>query len=131
MSQKALDRITDKVMAHDPTPPPNPPKVIAGAADRPLQIGEVELPCYVLEDETRVFSQRGMLKGVGFGRASGGGAENSGFAVQKWLKDYISNDLEMALKSPVLFRHPNNRTAHGYPAVALVDLCEAIIVGVG
>lgn len=34
-------------------------ETIAGAADRPLKIGEIEIPCYVLEDETRVVSQRG------------------------------------------------------------------------
>ena len=30
-----------------------PLKVIAGAPDRPLMIGDIELPCYVLEDATR------------------------------------------------------------------------------
>ena len=37
-----------------------PLKVIAGAPDRPLIIGDIEIPCYVLEDETRVLSQRGV-----------------------------------------------------------------------
>ena len=31
-------------------------KVIAGAPDRPLIIGDIEIPCYVLEGETRVLS---------------------------------------------------------------------------
>ena len=34
-----------------------PLKAIAGAAERPLKIGNIEIPCYVLEDETRVLSQ--------------------------------------------------------------------------
>ena len=33
-----------------------PLKVIAGAPDRPLMIGNIEMPCYVLEDEMRVLS---------------------------------------------------------------------------
>lgn len=37
-----------------------PLKVIAGAPDRPLITGDIEIPCYVLEDETRVLSQRGV-----------------------------------------------------------------------
>ena len=35
-------------------------EVIAGAPDRPLVIGRIEIPCYVLEDETRVLSRAGV-----------------------------------------------------------------------
>ena len=133
MSQKDLDRIADKVLAHDPNRPSGMLKVIAGTADRPLQIGKVELPCYVLEDETRVFSQRGMLKGVGLTRggsrrpSESNGAQIPRFAAQKWIKSHISNELEMALKTPILFRLPTAIVAYGYPATVLVDLCEAIL----
>lgn len=34
-----------------------PLKVIAGAPDKPPTIGDSEIPCYVLEDETRVLGQ--------------------------------------------------------------------------
>jgi hypothetical protein len=33
-------------------------EAIAGAAGRPLKIGDIEIPCYVLEDKTRVLSLR-------------------------------------------------------------------------
>ena len=133
MSQKDLNRITDRVLAHDPTRPTQLPRVIAGESDRPLQIGKVELPCYVIEGETRVFSQRGMLKGVGLTRggnrkpADSNGAQIPRFANQNWIKDYISNELAMALKKPILFRLPNEIVAYGYSATVLVDLCEAIL----
>ena len=39
--------------------------VIAGAPDKPMVINGVEIPCYVLEDEARVLSQRGLLSGLG------------------------------------------------------------------
>ena len=42
-----------------------PLEVIAGQSDRPLIIGEIEIPCYVLEDETRVITQTGFLEGTG------------------------------------------------------------------
>ena len=32
---------------------------------RPLVIGDVEIPCYVLEDETRVLTQAGFLAAIG------------------------------------------------------------------
>ena len=39
-------------------------KVIAGTVDHPLIIGDIEIPCYVLEDETRVLSQGGFLVAI-------------------------------------------------------------------
>lgn len=32
----------------------------------PLHFGDVEVPCYVLEDGTRVFSGRGIQKAIGY-----------------------------------------------------------------
>ena len=49
------------------------------------------------------------------------------FASQNWLKPFIPNELEMALKSPVLFRIGSGQTAFGYPATCLVDICDAIM----
>ena len=47
-------------------------KAIPGCAielftDHPLHIGDVDIPCYVLEDGTRVLSQRGLIAGLGMG----------------------------------------------------------------
>lgn len=109
-----------------------PLKVIAGAADKPLIIGGIEIPCYVLEDETRVLSQRGVFSSVnatrgGPRRQAGIGAEMPRFASQNWLKPYISSDLELALKSPIQFQPPMGPSAYGYPAMLLVGLCDAIM----
>ena len=62
MSQKKLDRMTDKVFAYNPNAKSNNVLgVIAGAPDKPLVIGEIEIPCYVLENEERVLTQSGMF----------------------------------------------------------------------
>ena len=53
-------------------------EVIAGTPDKPLVIGDVEIPCYVLEDETRVLSQGGFLQSIGRSRtpkAGNGGVD--------------------------------------------------------
>lgn len=115
----------------------NPPasKTIAGAPDSPLRIGGAVIDCYVLEDETRVLSQRGMFKGLGVARGgprnenepSSTGAELPRFATQNWLSPFISKELEAALKSPILFQPPTGHTGYGYPAECLVDVCDAII----
>ena len=36
-----------------------------GSDKTPLHLGELEIPCYVLEDGTRVFSGRGIQKALG------------------------------------------------------------------
>ena len=46
-------------------------KVIAGGPGRPLVIAGVEIPCFVLEDETRVLVQRGLATGIGMSNPSG------------------------------------------------------------
>lgn len=102
--------------------------------DHPLKIGGVEIDCYVLEDKTRVVSQRSMLRALSLTRGgarheaeqSRVGAELPRFAALMWLKPFISNELEAALSNPILFRGPTG-TAYGYPATILADICDAIL----
>ena len=107
-----------------------PLKVIAGAPDRPLVIGDISIPCYVLEDETRVLTQRGIVSGIGMARGGsshGGGDRLAHFVGQKTLAPFIHNDLRSVTKNPIKFRTPNGNMAHGYPATLLVDLCRMVL----
>ncbi len=124
-----LDAITDKVLAYNPDAPKGPLEVIAGAADRPLVIGDVEIPCYVLSDETRVLAQRGMVAGLGMSRGGNprkGGDRLARFANQNTLKSFISNDLRAGITSPIKF-FVSGVIAYGYPATLLVDLCNVVL----
>ncbi|MCY3791019.1 MAG: P63C domain-containing protein [Gemmatimonadetes bacterium] len=131
MSQKELDRITDKVMAYDPNRKDKPLKVIAGAPDRPLVIGDIEIPCYVLEDETRVLSQRGLQSGIGMstGGASAGAHRIAKFVGSLESKGIAIKDLTARSSSPIEFQPPGGgRTAYAYPAALLVDICKAVLL---
>ena len=121
-----LDRITDKVLAYNPDAPAGeaPLKVIAGAPDRPLLIGDIEIPCYVLGDETRVLVQRGLAAGIGMSKPSG--AQIGRFALSKTINPFISKDLIEVLNNPIKFWTPNG-IGHGYPATILVELCRVIL----
>lgn len=128
MSRKELDRITDKVLAYDPERKAGPLTVIAGAPDRPLVIGEIEIPCYVLEDETRVLAQRGMAIGLGM-PPSAGGSKFRVFMAGKAINPFISNELMLGLDKPVLFKNPGGGgVAYGYPATLLVDVCNTVLL---
>lgn len=106
-----------------------PLKVIAGAPDRPLVIGDIEIPCYVLEDETRVLTQRGVFAAFGTRRGGAhneGGAELPRFLASKTLESRITGTLKVALTSPILFSGPG-RVAYGYSATLLPDICDVIL----
>src|SRR5205807_10301384 len=67
------------------------PRVICGAPDRPLKIGNIEIPCYVLEGEKRVLVQRAIVSAMGMARggsSKGGGDRLAHFVNQQLLKDF-------------------------------------------
>ena len=105
--------------------------VIAGAPDKPMVINGVEIPCYVLEDEARVLSQRGLLSGLGIsGRGIitlEGGTQVPRFAASQALAPHITGETMMALSNPILFTLDGASTAYGYPASLLPDLCDAYL----
>lgn len=106
-----------------------PLKVIAGAPDRPLIINEIEIPCYVLEDETRVLSQRGLQSSIGL---STGGSKSGAPRIVDFLESLDvstlkNNDLIARAKAPMEFKPPIGRTAYGYSATMLVEICDIIL----
>ena len=110
-----------------------PLKVIAGAPDRPLVIGDIKIDCYVLEGETRVLSQRGFLSSLG--RSEGGAHNRSDGAPQlaillrnSTLAPHVTRETLARANSPIEFTPPHGgRTAYGYPATLLTDICDVIL----
>lgn len=108
------------------------PKVTHGGNDRPLKIGGSEIPCYVLEDGTRVISQRGTLAGLtlsqGSSSSGSGGDRLMRFVAGKAISPFVSNDLMAVIEKPIHFRHSGGGgTAFGYPATILPDICDAVL----
>jgi len=106
------------------------PKAVCGSQDRPLTIGGISIPCYVLEDETRVLTVAGMGEGLGLAR---GGSMIAGmnrlelFVSRKLIKPYVSSDLTERIHNPIVFLTPNGGKAYGYNAEILVELCEVVL----
>ena len=109
-----------------------PLKVIAGAPDRPLVIGDIEIPCYVLEDETRVLRKGGFLKAIGRSRYAHSAKINQPTQVPFFvgpanLELFINNDLINAAK-PIRFQSTGGgRLAFGYRAELLPKVCEVYL----
>ncbi|MCA3643075.1 MAG: P63C domain-containing protein [Methylobacterium sp.] len=107
------------------------PKATHGSSDHPLKIGDIEIPCYVLDDGTRVLSQSGTLGGLGLskGSAGSGGSDRlASFATGKGISPFISRELLAVIENPIRFRHEvAGGTAFGYPATILPEICEAVL----
>lgn len=106
------------------------PKATHGSSDKPLRIGDTEIPCYVLEDGTRVLSQRGLITGIGMssGSTRSGDARHVAFFDQEAIKPFVVNDLTVMLKQPIRFVPPHGgKPAFGYPATILADICESVL----
>ncbi len=103
-------------------------KATHGSPDRPLRIGSIAIPCFVLENGQRVISQNGMLSAIDIIK---GGRNRSGvllgqFFAAKTLSPFISNILSEVINSPIRFRSPTG-LAYGYEATVLTDICQAIL----
>jgi hypothetical protein len=102
-------------------------KATHGDPTRPLRIGDLEIPCYVLEDGTRVLSGRGMQSAMGLGQRHG--ALLKSFLDKTNLKPYINNEVARALSDPIRFVRPGRggKLATGYEATILADICDALL----
>lgn len=102
-----------------------------GAADHPLKFGDIEIPCYVLEDDTRVLSQRGLQGGIGM--SHGGGSRTGEQRMAVFIDNLASKgidvkDLAARIRNPIRFRVPGgNSITYGYEATILADICDAVL----
>ena len=104
-------------------------KAIYGSPDHPLIINEIEISCYVLEDGTRVLSQRGLQKGIGMSGSGGSsGAHRTARLVAGLNPDHEDfKALVVRIRNPILFRTPSGGLAYGFEATILADICEAVL----
>jgi len=99
-----------------------------------LPLGNMPIPCYVLENGTRVISGRGMQGVLKLGYPSDEaktseertGAQLSRFLETKWFKDLNSSNEELVHFAPIIC-YKGNQKIHGYEATALVDFCNIIL----
>jgi len=101
-----------------------------GSPDRPLVVGEFEIPCYVLADRRRVLVQGGIMRTLNLspgGSNSRGGDRLAKFTAQKTLEPFVSGELLMRTAHPIKFRTPMGTVAYGYEATVLADLVKVVI----
>ena len=102
-------------------------KALWGSPDRPLRIGDLEIPAYVLENGTRVLCGGGMQTALQLGQSHGSKLRKLLSSTN--IKPHISNELAMALDTPLRFTRPGRGgvLATGYESTILPDICSAIL----
>ena len=111
--------------------PKNPPKA---AHEGSLKIANIELSCAVLEDGTRVLSEREVTKALG-GKRGGShwirkrsGAELPVYLSANNLRPFVDSELEMALKQPILYQpKAGGNAGFGVKAEYLPKICDVLL----
>jgi hypothetical protein len=105
-------------------------KATHGAPDRPLRIGDIQIPCYVLENGARVLVRSSVVTALGMSIGSSSSVTNDrllNFALGKSLSPFFSEDLVNMMKEPFRFKTTKGTYALGYDATILADICEAVL----
>lgn len=87
-----------------------------------LEILDLELPCYVLENGQRVFSMGGILKTLNYGEKSNARKILANKAIQPYLDEakFISGNTEL-----IPFDTGGYGRAYGYDVEQFMDICHA------
>jgi P63C domain len=101
------------------------PIVTHGNEDRPLIIGSIKIPCYVLSNGKRVLVESSMASALGMGVT--GGSRISRFSKNKIIESHMPPNIIALLETPIKFKLSKGGMANGYDANILVDLCESVL----
>lgn len=95
-----------------------------------LGLGNNIIPCYVLEDGTRVLSGRGMQESLKMVDTEEGkqtaGTRLARYLAQKSLKPFIISTNVMDRLTPIIC-YDGEKRVNGYEATVLADICEVFL----
>lgn len=90
-----------------------------------LEIGDVALDAYVLEDGRRLLHKKAIANALGL-KSEGGNAFLRTLS-RKGIRSVISSDLLRRVESPITFRTLKGDLAHGYDAATFIEICDLFV----
>ncbi len=109
----------------------NAPQPVVHKAKRSgvLPVGSWLIPCYVLENDMRVITQRAMLELVEIrSRSAKGGERLVSFMEHPAFSNSESfQEMKLILMEPLRFETPTGLVAFGYTGETLVDYCRLLL----
>lgn len=91
-----------------------------------LHIGELEIPCYVLTDGTRILSRRKTQEALKIVDDTKSGTKLPNFIANSTIKPFIFKDKEAAHFEPIDC-YKGKQLIKGYEATLLPEICEGIL----
>lgn len=96
-----------------------------------LNLNGLIIPCFVLEDGTRILSGRGLQEALRIRDKPEKGEKRGGYILDKFfkaktLKSLVESKLKVANFEPIIC-YRGNQKMHGYEATVLVDLCDMML----
>lgn len=88
-----------------------------------LRILNLEIPCFVAEDGTRLISGRGITNAIGM---KGRGQGMTRILTLKSISPFINEELSLAIQNPIRIVGRGLKT-YGYEATILIHICETIL----
>jgi len=99
-------------------------KVLKATHSGELNIWDLSLPCYVLEDGSRVLTQTTVTKALGIGQFR----QLPEFLSQDRFEPFIPKGSGNFLKNKKIFKKEGGgKLAHGYNAIILAEICDVIL----
>lgn len=127
-----FDEVADAMVGRKKAPTASSKKLPSAVYSGLLPIGDIEIDCAVLEDGTRVLSERAVHRAFGSKRggshwrrmkANSDGANLPSFLSATNLLTFVSNDLQEALITPILYTGSGGTAANGIKAEMLPEIC--------
>lgn len=105
----------------------DPNQVAVATNSGTLQIGDIDLECFVLKDRRRLFHKRGIARALGL-KSTGGNAFMKTMT-RKGIGSVFPTELNEKIKNPIFFQLSDSdpRLADGYEGADLIDICKALI----
>jgi len=102
-------------------------KAVFGSADKPLKVWWLEIPCYVLEDGTRVLLAKWIQSALWLPTSQS--SFFSGFMGRNDLKPFIDAELWKNIFDPIQFKRPGKwgKAAFWFEATILPQICNMIL----
>lgn len=96
-----------------------------------LELNNISMDCYVLEDGTRVLSAREMQRALSMVDETDDASQTSGarlnrYLAQKSLKPFIYKDKDVGHYEP-LECYKGSQKINGFEATVLIDICDAFL----
>ncbi len=91
-----------------------------------LHIGDIEIPCYVLSDGTRILSERKTQEALKIVDNNVSGTKLPDFLANSAIKPFIFNEKDPAHFEPI-YSYKGKQLIKGYEATLLPDICEGLL----